>query len=552
MKRTKRIFAIFMTMALAMSMLIVSSAVSFADGDTTPTTYTITINKDGTDKAAHTYGAYQVFKGDLKEESSGTATTKTLSNIQWGDNIDSDKVGTLIADLNTALALTGDNAIKSTATAADVAKAISGANVGNNSAKAQAVAAAFEKALKGDPKGTGSVAADAQSGEIKNLPAGYYLVKDTAAVTGEGASTRYILQVVSNVEVTEKASVPSVVKKVQDVNDSKATSTTDPKNPTDWQDSADYDIGDDVPFQLTATTASTANDYVKYHVTFQDTQSEGLDKPSSFNVSVLGQTIALSSNAVGTEGTASTASTNITAKVVAPEEGKTFAIKVSFESKTEGAKLTDVASTPIVVTYSSKLNDKAKLGSTGNPNEVYLKYSNNPNKTDDSEEGKTPEDKVIVFTYKVVVNKVDQNKQPLVGASFKLSKKNAEGKYEEIRTIDGTNLSTFEWTGVDDGDYKLEETATPSGYNTIDPIEFTVSAEHTVIGDNPTLTKLEGGDKFTGEVSTGQLKAQIVNEKGATLPSTGGIGTIIFYVLGSLLVVGCGIVLISKRRMESR
>ena len=162
-------------------------------------------------------------------------------------------------------------------------------------------------------------------------------------------------------------------------------------------------------------------------------------------------------------------------------------------------------------------------------------------------------------------NKVDKDNNPLTGADFKLEKK-VNGEWVDVTTLGSGNNkptktgstagSTFEFKGLDDGDYKLTETTTPEGYNTIDPIEFTITASHDVTSDDPRLTALTGtgGEEFTmtPDLSEGSLTADVINEKGSTLPETGGIGTIIFYVLGSLLVVGCGIVLISKRRMESR
>ncbi|MBQ2690571.1 MAG: LPXTG cell wall anchor domain-containing protein, partial [Clostridia bacterium] len=102
-----------------------------------------------------------------------------------------------------------------------------------------------------------------------------------------------------------------------------------------------------------------------------------------------------------------------------------------------------------------------------------------------------------------------------------------------------------------DGDYKLVEITTPAGYNTIQDIEFTITAEHEVLADNPQLTKLEGGDKFKGEVSTGILTGKVVNETGNVLPETGGIGTTIFYALGAVMVIGAGVLLIAKKRMSN-
>ena len=139
---------------------------------------------------------------------------------------------------------------------------------------------------------------------------------------------------------------------------------------------------------------------------------------------------------------------------------------------------------------------------------------------------------------------------PLAGAGFTLYKKNAEGEYVQVgEELVGEALTTFEWKGVDDGEYKLVETTTPAGYNTIEPIEFTVSAKHEILSDDPALTELDGGELFTGEVNTGALSADVENKSGITLPETGGMGTTLFYAFGSLLVLCAVVLLVTKRRM---
>lgn len=221
----------------------------------------------------------------------------------------------------------------------------------------------------------------------------------------------------------------------------------------------------------------------------------------------------------------------------------------------------------ITIEYTATLNVKAVIGSAGNPNMMHIEYSNNPNGTGT---GKTPDDTNIVFTYKTVVNKVQENPDfdaskeegegnqryiPLEGAGFTLYKKNSSGEYELVGgELKGEGMTTFTFSGLDDGDYRLAETTTPAGYNTIAPIEFTITAEHDVVSDNPALTSLSGAvtsgtATFTSATSDGSLTTDVVNQKGATLPETGGIGTTIFYVLGTILVIGAGLLLVTKKRM---
>lgn len=218
------------------------------------------------------------------------------------------------------------------------------------------------------------------------------------------------------------------------------------------------------------------------------------------------------------------------------------------------------AGSVIRVEYTSKLNNKAVIGSAGNPNEMYMTYTNNPNDEQFGDNGKTPVDKVIVFTYKVVVNKVDEKGGALTGAEFTLYKKNADGNYVEVtdKLTKNDAGTEFTWTGIDDGDYKLVETVTPAGYNTAADILFTVTASHEIVwnGEGTALTNLAGGNLFTGAVDTdnnptGILSGDVVNNTGSTLPETGGMGTYIFYAVGGVLVLAAVVLFVTKKRMSN-
>ena len=335
-----------------------------------------------------------------------------------------------------------------------------------------------------------------------------------------------------------KSSVPTVEKNVKDTNDSTAETSN-------WQDSADYDIGDSVPFQLKATLANNVSAYTTYKVVFHDTLSAGLTYNDDAEVYIDGEE---------TDGFTVSATVNA--------DGTTTLTISCDDVKALGAGNSSV----ITVEYTAELNNKATVGSAGNTNKVKLEYSNNPNKSEegDNETGNTPEDKVVVFTYKTIINKVDGKNNSLTGAAFKLEKlikgtDGAEGTWTLVKefTVDEDNpASTFEFSGLDDGAYKLTETVTPAGYNTIDPIEFTITATHTD-GDAPNLTVLQGAAAvagkitFTSNTTEGSLTADVVNNAGATLPETGGMGTTIFYVVGSILVLGAGVLLVTKKRMSN-
>ena len=136
--------------------------------------------------------------------------------------------------------------------------------------------------------------------------------------------------------------------------------------------------------------------------------------------------------------------------------------------------------------------------------------------------------------------------------------KNINGMWTPVGpTYTAGTETSFAFTGLDDGDYRLTETATPATYNSIDPIEFTVTAEHDITSDNPALTMLSGNVTtgtitFTPNPTDGSLTTNVENKKGPELPKTGGIGTTIFYVVGGILVIGAGILLITKKRMNTK
>ena len=469
------------------------------------------------DLSTHSFEAYQVFTGKLD-------SNNKLSNVDWGTGVDGDA---LLAALKNDMP-----EFAACASAKDVAETLSNLT----EAKATEFAAfivnhSFLTSTKAE--GTGTV----------YLPAaGYYLIKDVTDVQGKDDALNLTLLKVSGPEtVTPKVKTdkPTVVKKVKDTNDT--TEAT-----TGWQDSADYDIGDTIPYQLTATLGDVSN-YSTYYVEFVDTM-EHLTFKAITSVTVDGTLLNAGDYAYNWD--------NAT---------KTLTVSID-DVKAHGA----TNKSKIVVEYTATLDADAVLGAAGNPNEVYLKYSNNPNGTGT---GETPKDKNIVFTYQVSADKVDQDGNPLKGAAFALYKKvrdpmDGSSGYTIIEgdsykligqlnvaadgTIEDPDMTQFTWKGLDDGEYLIVEVITPEGYNSIDPVKFTIAANHEAESDDPQLIDLTGGDKFTGTVNDGNLFTKIENRMGSTLPSTGGIGTTIFYVIGGALMVGAAVLLITKKRMESK
>ena len=521
MKKFNKFVSVLLALVMVLSLAITVSA----EGET----YSITINNT---KTGHTYEAYQLFKGDLHDG--------VLSNIQWGDNATG--YGELVA--------------------ADVAARMDTTYTGEDKLTVADLLDLIE--LSGTPKTSKAITGGY---EISDLEAGYYLVKDQDNTLGgkDDAYTQYIVKVVKDVTTAPKSSVPSVQKKVDDINDSNNS-----EDAVKWEDSADYDIGDAVPFQLKATLAANVSAYLKYKVVFHDTMSAGLTYDAGSYKVYLG----------------SVAEENEVTSYFTPAYNETTG-NLTFTC--ENVKAFDATdNSVIIVEFTATLNENAEIGYVGNPNHVYLEYSNNPNwgwdkwedKDDDGEwdedetpknpdnpnnpngdeTGKTPEDKVIVFTYKVIVNKVDEAGEELPGAGFTLYKwdDDVEGEDKWVAVgeeLTGEALTTFEWKGLDDGNYKLVETTTPDGYNTIEDILFTISAEHDLTWEEEAqtaiLTKLEGGNKFTGDVETGALTGEVENKTGTVLPETGGMGTTLFYTVGGLLVAAAVVLLITKKRMSA-
>jgi len=492
----KRITKHLMTLLLSVVMVMAMGLIVFA----AETTYTLTLT--GT-ASGHTYEVYQIFTGDL---STNTEGKKVLSNVQWGTGV----------------------TYASTETAADVAKALGD--------KTMTLEEFWNQHnLKDVAK---EVSSSKDSTVIEGLTAGYYLVKDkdNSQKDKSDAYTKFIVQVVGDTEAAIKSGVPTVEKKVKDTNDSTGTTS-------DWQDSADADINDDVQYQITGTMPSNIADYTTYKYTFTDTMSKGLTytaKNAKTKITIGDTDVTSSFTETVTANTDGTTTVTWACDNLKGIEGVTFN-----------------KDTKVVVNYTAKLNENAVLGSAGNPNTVNLTYSNNPNKGGDGDTGKTPDDKNIVFTYKTVVNKVDQDKKYLAGAAFKLEKKASDGTYTTVKEFTASTETSFEFKGLDDGDYKLTETTTPAGYNTISPIEFTISAEHDADSANPTLISLSGNATtgeatFTADKDAGSLTSEIVNKKGSTLPSTGGRGTTMIYIIGAALVIMAGVVLAMRKKMSSK
>ena len=544
MKKMKKVMALLLSLVMVLAMSVVAFATESGN------TYTITIENDS--KTNHTYEAYQIFSGALTIDANGV---KTLTDIQWGNGVTDIGKSELGKDAETST-------IK---TAADIAKTLT------HSSDAETFAKNVAKYLQNpipSVKGTGSYT-------ISSLSAGYYLVKDEEGTLTEAddSYTAYIMEVVGNVTATPKSDKPSVEKKVQE--NVKTDNTTDGYGDR-YNDTADYNIGDAVPFKLIGTVPDMSQ-YAKYKYTFHDTLSNAFDRPITISVYV----------ASDKAGTGKMPVTDGFTPDIVVNTDKTVSITVSTDDL-KTIKYTKGAETAtgvqegqyIIVEYTAVLNSNARVGQKepGNTNEVYLTYSNNPNQSGDGkpEEGQTPVDKVIVFTYELDVNKVDgADNKKLEGVTFNLYKKeNDVKKYAQVVSgklagwtateAEATELKTdtdglIKVAGLDAGTYYIHEIKPLAGYNSIADVEIVITADtsngQSGNGAVSELVKIDvtaNGVAGTGNAAAGTATVTIANNKGSNLPSTGGMGTTIFYVVGSILVLGAAILLITKKRMSAR
>lgn len=532
MKKLKKAAGVLLALALALVTLLGTGTAVRADD----TANSLKVNNTG--KTAHTFELYQIFTGDYDQVSG------SLSNLRWGTGVTS----------------AGQNAY---GTAADKAKTLTK----EADAKAFADDLIKNSYLTTSPTASTEVVSGA-SYTFDKLDAGYYLVMDKADTQADkenGAYTAYIFRVAGAVEQDTKLDVPTISKKVADSNDSVALAITDPAMVTDWLDTADHDLNDSIPYRITGTLPSNFAEYETYTTyTITDTLSAGLTPPAADAVKVYLETQGDNNQIVSTE---------ITPDFTITVEGQV--LTVALASGKDMKNIAKTAADNIVVLYNATLNSSAVIGGSGNPNTVDLQYSNNPNQNGSGDKGKTPEDKNVVFTYELDVNKYKDNTDDKTDAAeFKLYKEYVDGTNKSVKEVTinkdaGKDNLTYVAERLDDGNYILQEITAPAGYNKMEgtvtfggvtysnAVEFQIKPEYEG-GPNPKVTKLDAirmsgaNVSFSGDLSTGAVSTDIIDQKGSSLPSTGGIGTTIFYVIGSVLVIGAGVLLITRRRMNKK
>ena len=487
-------------------------ATTEAAGEKAAAQRTITINNN---TAGHTYKAYQIFKGGLSQD--GTI----LSDIQWGNGVNSAALLTALKE-NMSEKFGAD-----CTTAADVAKVLAGLK--DDATALSAVAVVINQNLNNangaQSTGTGPYTITVPSD-------GYYLVRDEGTVTATDGGTNFILQVIGNVDVTPKTTnAPDVDKKVKLHGVPGAV----------LSNAVSAEVGHEVDFTITTTIPTGLDSYTNYTFNIVDTMSEGLTYKGDFLVHTVGAKTSLQKDE------------DYTLTI----EGQTITVTLAskYVLANPGQK--------IEITYVAAVNDKSLTKDREN-NSVHIVYSNNPA---DSNSTVTTVDKVVyVYNFDIVIDKVDgADNKKLEGAQFALYKETGYvDLYYQWYDENHENPNTFGWSteadrtivktdkngvasfkGLVPGTYYLQEIKAPDGYNTLDkPVKVEITATYDENG-NITTNATQNEQKHY------QVTSTITNNKGTVLPSTGGIGTTIFYVVGGLLMVGAAILLITKKRMHN-
>lgn len=501
----------------------------------------------------HEYDAFQIFKGDVSDDN-----TK-ISHVEWGKNIPhpEDFLPKLRADSTLSSEFANADSLQKVV---DVMKDWKTSD-DNSIAFARFVCNYIYTDSNADSV---PVKKGGHTGGFELDDAGYYLIVDTSPFSdGDSyhAYNSFLLKVNKahyHVQITPKVVKPTVEKKVYD-NDDNSTSGDN----NGWGSSADHAINEEFQFRLIAKLPKSENNgraydyYNKYTVRFNDTLSNGItyDRLDSVVINSDGHTYDITNDSSMYEVDDSQLK-NDNSFVVSIPDVKTCVKDPEFNLN-NGATIT--------VTYTAHLNENAAVnGSAENKNSVRLQYSNNP-RPDGEYWGYTPnytpESEVYVYTYQLNNTKRAESETgaPLPGAGFRLYsdiacneeqeiklKQNKDGTYSRDFSTEGKGVEmksaddgTFNVKGLDAGTYYLRETTPPAGYSACPDTTIVISATH-------------DGNRVNLESS--KLYTTIINNKagGITLPSTGGIGTTLFYVVGGGLMVAAIVLLVTKKRMENK
>lgn len=543
----KKIMALLLGLVMALAMCMTAFA-----ADTS-----LTINTT----AGHTYKIYQILKGDVSGLSDGKGT---LANVEVGSSV-TDASATAEAIVNALM----------------------------NKADGELGNAAYAYVKGGNEvatvTGTGSAV-------TTTLAEGYYVVTDEYTTTGSDSLSRYLVAVAGPTTMDPKTETPSIDKKIVDTDKNAAM---DDNSKTDTAA-----IGDTIEYEITGSVPNY-DGYTYYYYVVDDTLSKGLTLDAdSFAVKVGDTTLTKGSDYYVYTTNNADGTTNFR---LAFENIKNYTVDAAISIKynatvNEDAVIgTDPNTNTAKLIYSNNPSQSDRGDKEGVPGEP---GGNVPT-------GETPDYITKTYVTQIKLTKVDQDGNALNGAEFTLTGTNltkvkfttatnfteaADGSYYKLKSgaytetapTDATadlyestttkytkttstnvveasgsgadaNVKAFVgddgilyFTGLDKGTYTLTETTTPTGFNTIDPINFeikgTIDGATATVGGN--ITWSSDNQNLTWNEASQTFEITITNIAGKLLPSTGGIGTTIFYVAGTILVLGAAVLLITKKRMR--
>lgn len=346
---------------------------------------------------------------------------------------------------------------------------------------------------------------------LEGLEEGYYLVKDKDQLPATDTYSLYIVRMANNdIEIVRKGAttIPTIEKTVSGAK------------------GVDNAVNDEVVFTITGTIGNLTEFYSSYKYAVTDTLSTGLTYKEN------SQSVSMDSKDV-TDAFAFSASNNV----------------LSWNCDNVFVIDNIDASSVFTFTYKAILNANAVEGTAGNKNNATLTYSNNPNINDDGIP-KTSDisTNATVYTYALIINEVDENNDPLPGVGLKLQKKDGDN-WVDVKEIPAGTTTTFRWDGLDSGEYKLIQTETPDGYNTMKDKEFTITG--TIDPDTGALTALTSTlEGSTTRLDPGEVEATIQNRPGISLPVTGAFG-IVGLLGAAVAVTGAAIGMRIKGRKEN-
>ncbi|MBQ9512964.1 MAG: isopeptide-forming domain-containing fimbrial protein [Lachnospiraceae bacterium] len=557
MKKMRRIVSFMLAAMMVMAMAITAGAA------------TITI--ENTQDPPLKYEAYQVIKGDVVTENGKT----TFANVAWGDGVN---VAAFLPELNK---IAGFDAVTDAETFVEAL-----AKEQNDTKTMQQVAAAVAKAL-GTVAGTSTQQASPYTIDVKE--SGYYFVQDVSGLAvAANRDSKYALVVVDQAaKIAIKTDVPTQEKKVVENQTTNylATETERQTWGTGYNDVADYNINDVVPFEIISTVPNF-NGMKSYYYEFVDQMDRAftLDE-DSIEVAIRDKNDIEKVKRVLVKGT------DYTVMRAATTTYDQFNVIINDLVTT--LKPEEIGE-KIVVRFNATLNENAIIGRPGNRNKSKLRYGNNPNVQGEPTK-ETPWDEVVVFTYELDAEKTDSEdaQLKLKDAEFVFYRPGANNTKEyvvvdanskvqkwiaipdapagtadltayyrnagaSILTSDANGL--FGVIGLDEGVYYLKETKAPTGYNLMKKevkVEIIANTNNGHNGANnaliSTMRSIDDGAPahapIPGSQPAGFEGVEIENNKGVELPETGGIGTTIFYVIGAALMIGAGVVLVTRRRM---